>query len=316
MWHQADEVRRASNNSRGMLMEAVPNVSEGRRADVLAALMAAGAGEDAHLLNVSSDPSHNRTVLTLAGTPAGLHEAMLALVAAAIARIDLAEHQGVHPRLGAVDVMPFVPLSGSTMADAVALAKRFACAAADTFGIPVYLYEEAAPAAHRQRLDQIRAGGLAGLAARMALPDWWPDAGPRTPHLTAGVMAVGARPPLVAFNVNLDTTDMAIATRIASEVRARNGGLPGVKALPMWLAHRSLAQVSMNLVDLDRTTAADAFAAVAHAAGTLGVTVVDSEVVGLIPRAALGGRLPRELQIADWTDALLLEEQLRRAGLT
>ena len=128
-------------------------------------------------------------------------------------------------------------------------------------------------------------------------------------------MAVGARPPLVAFNVNLDTTDMAIATRIASEVRARNGGLPGVKALPMWLAHRSLAQVSMNLVDLDRTTAADAFAAVAHAASTLGVTVVDSEVVGLIPRAALGGRSPRELQIADWTDALLLEEQLRRAGL-
>ena len=153
-----------------MVMEAVPNVSEGRRADVLAALMAAGAGEDAHLLNVSSDPSHNRTVLTLAGTPAGLHEAMLALVAAAIARIDLAEHQGVHPRLGAVDVMPFVPLSGSTMADAVALAKRFAGAAADTFGIPVYLYEEAAPAAHRQRLDQIRAGGLAGLAETLVRP--------------------------------------------------------------------------------------------------------------------------------------------------
>ena len=298
-----------------MVMEAVPNVSEGRRADVLAALAASCVREDAHLLNVSSDPSHNRTVLTVAGTPAGIHKAMLALVAAAIARIDLGRHQGVHPRLGAVDVMPFVPLSDATMADAVALARRFASAAADAFGIPVYLYEEAAPAAHRRRLDQLRAGGLDGLEARMHLPGWLPDAGPRVPHPTAGVMAIGARKPLVAFNVNLNTTDMTIATRIATAVRARDGGLPGVKALPMWLAHRAVAQVSMNLVDLDRTTAADAFAAVAHAAGTLGITVVDSEVVGLIPRAALGGRSPEDLRIAGWSDALLLEEQLRRAGL-
>ena len=298
-----------------MVMEAVPNVSEGRRAGVLTTLAASCVREDVNLLNVSSDPSHNRTVLTVAGTPAGIHEAMLALVAAAIARIDLSRHQGVHPRLGAVDVMPFVPLSGWTMADAVALARRFAGAAADAFGMPVYLYEEAAPAAHRRRLDQLRAGGLDGLAARMHLPGWLPDAGPRVPHPTAGVMAIGARKPLVAFNVNLDTADMAIAARIATAVRARNGGLPGVKALPMWLAHRSLAQVSMNLVDLDRTTAADAFAAVAQAARTLGVTVVESEVVGLIPRAALGGRSPQKLRIAGWSDALLLEEQLRRAGL-
>lgn len=299
-----------------MVLETVPNVSEGRRAGTLTVLAATCESADAHLLNVSSDPSHNRTVLTVAGTPGGLHDAMLALVAAAVARIDLGQHQGVHPRLGAVDVMPFVPLAGSTMADAIALARRFAGAAADAFGLPVYLYEEAAPAAHRRRLDQLRAGGLEGLAARMHLPDWLPDRGPHIPHPTAGVIAVGARKPLVAFNVNLDTTDMTVARRIASAVRARDGGLPGVKALPMWLAHRSLAQVSMNLVDLDQSTAADAFAAVARAAGALGVTVLDSEVVGLIPRAALGGRSPGDLRIAGWTDGLLLEEQLRRAGLT
>ena len=285
-----------------MVLEAVPNVSEGRRTGALTALVATCESPDAHLLNVSSDPSHNRTVLTVAGTPGGLHDAMLALVAVALA-------------LGAVDVMPFVPLSGSTMADAIALARRFAGAAADAFDLPVYLYDEAAPAAHRRRLDQLRAGGLDGLTARMQRPDWLPDRGPRVPHPTAGVIAVGARKPLVAFNVNLNTTDMTVARRIASAVRARDGGLPGVKALPMWLAHRSLAQVSMNLVDLDQSTAADAFAAVERAASALGVTVLDSEVVGLIPQAALGGRSPRDLQIAGWMDGLLLEEQLRRAGL-
>ena len=298
-----------------MVLEAVPNVSEGRRAGALTALVATCESPDAHLLNVSSDPSHNRTVLTVAGTPGGLPAAMLALVAVALAQIDLRQHQGVHPRLGAVDVMPFVPLSGSAMADAIALARRFADAAADAFDLPVYLYDEAAPAAHRRRLDQLRAGGLEGLTARMQRPDWLPDRGPRVPHPTAGVIAVGARKPLVAFNVNLNTTDMTVARRIASAVRARDGGLPGVKALPMWLAHRSLAQVSMNLVDLDQSTAADAFAAVARAASALGVTVLDSEVVGLIPQAALGGRSPRDLQIAGWMDGLLLEEQLRRADL-
>ena len=298
-----------------MVLEAVPNVSEGRRAGTLATLAATCESPDAHLLSVSSDPSHNRTVLTVAGTPGGLHDAILALVAAAVAHIDLRQHQGAHPRLGAVDVIPFVPLSGAAMADAIALARSVAGAVADAFDLPVYLYEEAAPANHRRRLDQLRAGGLEGLTARMHLPDWLPDRGPRVPHPTAGVVAVGARKPLVAFNVNLGTTDMAIARHIATAVRARNGGLPGVKALPMWLAHRSLAQVSMNLVDLDQSTVADAFAAVARAATALGVTVLDSEVVGLIPRAALGGRSPGELQIAGWTDELLLEEQLRRAGL-
>lgn len=298
-----------------MVIEAVPNVSEGRRSSVLASLAAACGSAGAHLLHASSDPSHHRTVFTVAGTGDALHGAMLALVAAAVEHIDLGRHTGVHPRLGAVDVMPFVPLAGATMADAVALARRVAAAAADRFGLPVFLYEEAAPAPHRRRLDQLRAGGLEGLSARMRHPEWVPDAGPCVPHPTAGVMAVGARWPLVAFNVNLETADLTVARRIAAAIRARDGGLPGVKALGLWLAHRGLAQVSMNLVDLRHTTVAGAFDAVVAAARGLGVAVLESEIVGLVPRAALGGRSPLELRIAGWSDGLILEEQLRRAGL-
>ncbi|MGE3340319.1 MAG: glutamate formiminotransferase, partial [Alphaproteobacteria bacterium] len=193
--------------------------------------------------------------------------------------------------------------------------RRTATAIAATLDVPVFLYEEAATAAHRRRLDQIRAGGLPGLAERMLRPDWAPDAGPARPHPSAGVFVIGARRPLVAYNVDLDTRDMAAATAIARQVRARDGGLPGVKALPMWLAHRDRAQVSMNLTDLEQTTAAQAFDAVVHAAATAGIRVAESEVVGLIPEAALGGRTPADLRIANWTGDLLLEAQLQRAGL-
>ncbi|MGE0394839.1 MAG: glutamate formimidoyltransferase [Vicinamibacterales bacterium] len=298
-----------------MLIETIPNVSEGRRSAVIGALARCCTAGGAHLLHTSSDPSHNRTVLTVAGTPEAVHQAMLALAAEAVRLIDLRRHDGVHPRVGAVDVMPFVPLAGAAMADAVALARRTATAIAATLDVPVFLYEEAATAAHRRRLDQIRAGGLPGLAERMLRPDWAPDAGPARPHPSAGVFVIGARRPLVAYNVDLDTRDMAAATAIARQVRARDGGLPGVKALPMWLAHRDRAQVSMNLTDLEQTTAAQAFDAVVHAAATAGIRVAESEVVGLIPEAALGGRTPADLRIANWTGDLLLEAQLQRAGL-
>lgn len=298
-----------------MLIETIPNVSEGRRADVVEALARCCTAGGAHLLHTSSDPSHNRTVLTCAGSPDAVCTAMRALAAEAVARIDLRTHDGVHPRIGAVDVMPFVPLAGASMPDAVALARRTATAIAAALDVPVFLYEEAATAPHRRRLDQIRAGGLAALAGRMQRDDWTPDAGPRQPHPTAGVFVVGARRPLVAFNVDLDTRDMTAAAAIARQVRARDGGLPGVKALPMWLAHRDRAQVSMNLTDLEQTNAAQAFDAVAAAAATAGIRVVESEVVGLIPEAALGGRAPDALRIGNWTPGLLLETQLQRAGL-
>jgi len=298
-----------------MIIEAIPNVSEGRRPDVIDALARSCTVDGARLLHVSSDPSHNRTVLTVAGGPRAVRAAMLALTAEAIRLLDLRQHDGVHPRIGAVDVMPFVPLMGASMADAVSLALEAATAIAEAHAVPVFLYEEAATAAHRRRLDQIRAGGPAALAERMRRPEWTPDAGPSRPHPTAGVFVVGARRPLVAFNVDLDTTDMAATAAIARQVRARDGGLPGVKALPMWLAYRGRAQVSMNLTDLERTTAAQAFDAVAHAAAAAGIRVVESEVIGLIPEAALGGRAPEDLRIGNWTPDLLLEEQLRRAGL-
>lgn len=298
-----------------MLIETIPNVSEGRRADVISALAQCCTTAGARLLHVSSDPSHNRTVLTGAGTPDAAHAAMLALAAEAVRRIDLRTHDGVHPRIGAVDVMPFVPLTGASIPDAVALARRTATEIASSLGVPVFLYEEAATATHRRRLDQIRAGGLDALAARMQQADWTPDAGPGRPHPTAGVFVIGARRPLVAFNVDLDTRDMVATAAIARHVRARDGGLPGVKALPMWLAHRDRAQVSMNLTDLDRTNAAQAFDAVARAAAAAGIPVIESEIVGLIPEAALGGRSPEELRIGHWTPDLLLEVQLRRAGL-
>lgn len=299
-----------------MLLEAVPNVSEGRDPARVRHLADACARGGASLLHTSSDPSHHRSVLTVAGSPAALAAAMLDLVEAAVATIDLRTHDGEHPRLGAVDVMPFVPLAGASMSDAVALAREVGAAVAVRFGLPVYLYEEAAPAPHRRRLDQLRAGGLPGLSARMSDPGWQPDFGPHRPHPSAGVLAVGARRPLVAFNVNLATTDRAIAAAIARTVRGRDGGLPGLKALPMTLGHRGRAQVSMNLVNLEQTTVADAFDAVCRAAAALGVGIAESEVVGLLPQMALGGRTPADLRIEHWSDDLLLETQLTRAGLT
>jgi glutamate formiminotransferase len=298
-----------------MLIESIPNVSEGRRADVIDALAHACRTGVAHLLHSTSDPSHHRTVFTCAGTPETLHAAMLALAAEAVRRIDLRTHAGVHPRVGAVDVMPFVPLTGAAMEDAISLARRAAMAIGTTLDVPVFLYEEAATSGHRRRLDQIRAGGLDALAARMQHPDWTPDAGPSSPHPTAGVFVIGARRPLVAFNVDLDTRDMAATAAVARRVRARDGGLAGVKALPLWLAHRERTQVSMNLTDLEQTNAAQAFDAVARAAADAGIAVAESEVIGLIPEAALGGRAPADLRIGNWTPDLLLETRLRRAGL-
>ena len=299
-----------------MLIETIPNVSEGRDTAVIGALAQRCATGAARLLHTSSDPSHNRTVLTVAGPPDGVTAAMRALAADAVRLIDLRGHEGVHPRVGAVDVMPFVPLDGATMADAVALARDTAAWVGSALGVPVFLYEEAATAPHRRRLDHIRSGGLAALAARMAQTGWTPDAGPTTPHPSAGVFVIGARRPLVAFNVDLRSTDMAATAAIARQVRERDGGLPGVKALPLWLAHRGRTQVSMNLTDLERTNAAQAFDAVARAAAAAGIAVAESEVVGLIPAAALGGRSPEDLRIGNWSANLLLEERLRSAGLT
>ncbi|HET9209345.1 MAG TPA: glutamate formimidoyltransferase, partial [Thermoanaerobaculia bacterium] len=239
-------------------LECVPNVSEGRRPEVVARLAAAASSvPGVRLLDLSSDPDHNRSVLTLAGEPEGLHQGLLALYEAAVAEIDLTRHEGVHPRIGAVDVVPFVPLGDTPMEAAAAAANRLAPVVARRFGLPVYLYERAARRPERRLLANIRGnsrrGGLEGLAARLADPAWAPDFGPARPHPTAGATVIGARFFLIAFNAVLATSDVGIARAIAVQVRESGGGLPAVRAMGVHLASRGLAQVSMNLVDYRRT---------------------------------------------------------------
>ncbi len=275
----------------------MPNVSEGRRPAIVDRMArAVRAVPGVRLLDRSSDPAHNRSVFTLVGEPDPLANAALALAERAVADIDLRYHTGVHPRIGALDVLPFVPLDDTPMAACVALARRTGAAIAGRWGVPVYLYEDAAAAPERRRLEDVRRGGLEGLAARIAEPAWWPDFGPRALHPTAGACAVGARKLLVAFNVNLATTRLDVARAIAATIRERGGGLPAVKALGLPLADRGIVQVSMNLTDVDRTPMPVAFQAVSREAARRGVAVAGSEVIGLVPRAALAGATPEDLQ--------------------
>ncbi len=268
-------------------LECVPNVSEGRRLDVVARLAgAAAAAPGVRLLDVSSDPDHNRSVLTLAGEADGLHAALLALYEVALAEIDLTGHLGVHPRVGAVDVVPFVPLGDTPMAAAVAAAERLAPEVARRFGLPVYLYERTARRPERTALADIRRGGFEGFAGKIAEAAWAPDFGPARVHPTAGVTVIGARFFLIAFNAVLETPDVAVARAVARKVRESGGGLPAVRAMGVYLASRGRAQVSMNLVDYRRTSVLRALTQVRQEAEALGTRVLESEVIGLMPEEA------------------------------
>ena len=293
------------------LIEAVPNVSEGRRRNVVDALAAAVGGvPGATLLDTSSDPAHNRSVFTLVGDAAALKSALLELYAAALACIDLRTHSGVHPRIGAVDVTPFVPLDATGMPACVALATELGEAVARRFELPVYLYERAARTPDRRRLELIRRGGFENLGAKMRRPEWRPDFGPAAPHPTGGATAIGARRLLVAFNVNLDTGDIDVARRIARAVRASDGGLEAVKAIGVRTDSPEVVQVSMNLVDFERTPLHEAFEAVRREASRLGVEVRNSEVVGLVPAAALLPTAARALRIDGFTLHRVLDHRL------
>jgi glutamate formiminotransferase / 5-formyltetrahydrofolate cyclo-ligase len=297
-----------------LLLECVPNLSEGRRPDVVARLAAAVStlSNGVRLLDVSSDPDHNRTVLTLAGDADGLHEALLALYAEALAAIDLTRHAGVHPRVGAVDVVPFVPLGETPMAAAVAAAERLGAAVAERFGLPVYLYEEAARHPERQRLADVRRGGFESLADKLRDPAWRPDFGPARRHPTAGATVIGARFFLIAFNALLDTPDVEIARAVARRVRESSGGLPAVRAMGVFLPSRGRAQVSMNLVDYRRTSLWTALERVRREAAELGAQVAETEVVGLLPEAAAAGALREALQCPGLDSTVLLERRLER----
>lgn len=290
------------------LLESVPNLSEGRCPEVVARLAAAASAPGVRLLDLSSDPDHNRSVLTLAGEPEALHQGLLALYEAALAEIDLTRHQGVHPRIGAVDVTPFIPLGDTPMEVAVAAADRLGEEVARRFGLPVYLYERAARRPERARLADIRRGGFEGLAARLGDPAWAPDFGPARPHPTAGATVIGARFFLIAFNAVLATPDVGAARAIACKVRESGGGLPAVRAMGVLLASRGLAQVSMNLVDYRRTPILTALRRVEEEAAALGTRVVETEIVGLVPAEAVRGVTAEEMRLVGRLP--VLEERL------
>jgi glutamate formiminotransferase len=295
------------------MIECVPNVSEGRRADVIESLAAAiGSVEGVQLLHWCADPSHNRSVFTFAGEAEPLQQAVLKLFGQAIARIDLRSHQGVHPRIGVVDVVPFVPLAGSTMSECVTTARATAEAAAKRFAIPVYLYEEAASSSLRRNLADIRRGGFEALALRMADTQWLPDYGPPAPHPTAGATAIGARRALIAYNVNLATDRLDVARRIASRIRSSSGGLPAVKAMGVPLDHRGVVQVTMNLTDYQQTSMRRAFDFIRQEAEREGVTILESELIGLVPADAMADVTPEYLKLTGFDPSLILENRLKR----
>jgi glutamate formiminotransferase len=295
-----------------MVIECVPNVSEGRRSDVVARMADAIRGvRGVRLLDFSSDASHNRSVFTLAGDAAGVEEAVMALFERAIADIDLRTHRGEHPRMGAVDVVPFVPIEGVSMADCVALAKRVGAAVADRFMIPVYLYEEASTTPARKNLEDIRRGEFEGLAAKMAAEGWAPDFGPREPHPSAGAAVIGARMALIAYNINLATDRLDVAKKIAAAIRHSSGGYRYVKAAGFKLEDRGIVQVSMNLTNYEKTPIFRVFETVKREAERYGVSILESEIVGLVPSAALNGAAQFYLQIEGFTPDQVLENKLR-----
>ena len=294
------------------IIECVPNISEGRRADVVERIVdTVRRVPGARLLDYSSDASHNRSVITLAGDAAPLKAAVLALFEAAIGAIDLRAHTGEHPRLGAVDVVPFVPIEGVTMQDCVALAKETAREVAERFGVPVYLYEEASSNALRKNLEDIRRGEFEGIAAKMATEGWTPDFGPSTPHPSAGASVIGARMPLIAYNINLNTNRLDVAKKIAAAVRFSSGGFRFVKAMGVTLAERGIVQVSMNLTNYEKTPILRVFEAVKSEAERYGVSVLESEIVGLVPSAALVDVGVSTLQLTQFTRDQILESRLR-----
>ena len=295
-----------------ILIECVPNVSEGRRPEVVEALAdAIRRVPGARLLDYTSDAAHNRTVFTLVGDGASLEEAVVALYRRALADIDLRAHRGAHPRVGAVDVVPFVPLENATMDDCVVLTRRVAAAVASRFQVPVYLYEEASTSPSRRNLEDIRRGQFEGLASKMASAGWTPDFGPTVPHESAGASAIGARTALIAFNINLATDRLDVAKRIAASIRFSSGGYRYVKAMGIALEARGIVQVSMNLTNYQETPIYRVFEAVKREAERYGVRVLESEIVGLVPSAALASAAEFHLQLEGFRQDKVLENRLR-----
>lgn len=295
------------------IVECVPNFSEGRNPSTVQALIASVTSvPDVWLLDYTMDPDHHRSVLTFAGSPEAVGEAALRAIRTATRLIDLRHHVGEHPRVGATDVVPLVPVQGIMMEECVQLARRIGQEAGTELSIPVFLYEAAATHPDRVRLEAIRQGELPGLASRIASdPSWAPDFGPSRLHETAGAIVVGARRPLIAFNVNLKTTDLAIAQAIAKTIRHSSGGWPCLKAIGVRLASRGLVQVSMNLTDYHVTPLHVAFQAVKMEAAKHEVDIAGSEIIGLVPQDALDQVGAASLQLERFDPGQILDTKIR-----
>jgi glutamate formiminotransferase len=290
-----------------LALEAVPNVSEGRDPTVVAALADAFTSEGARLLDVHSDPDHHRSVLTLVGDDDELAASLVAGVEAAVEHIDLRRHEGVHPRVGAADVVPVVPLRPEDMARAEAVALEVAERIGRTLDMPVFLYGSSAD---DLRPAFFRSGGTAELQRRIDAGELIPDFGPGRLHPSAGAVLVGARAPLVAFNIELDTADVYVARDVAAAVRESSGGLRGVQAIGLLLARTGRAQVSMNLVELGAARLHDVVARVAEEAGARGVAVASGELVGLVPGAAVAAAAAAPLALPDLAADRVLEVRM------
>lgn len=270
------------------IMECVPNFSEGRDLGKIEKIIEPfRARQGVKLLDYSNDEDHNRLVVTVVGEPEALKAALLEAVGQAVVLIDLNLHSGQHPRMGAVDVIPFIPIKGCTMDEAIALSKEVGEQIATLYQVPVFLYEKSATAPHRENLAAVRKGEFEGMAEKIKLTEWQPDFGPAERHPTAGTVAVGARMPLVAYNVNLGTADLNIASDIARKIRFIGGGLRYCKAMGVELKERGIVQVSINMTDYTRTALYRAFELVKIEARRYGVPVVGSEIIGLVPMEAL-----------------------------
>ena len=270
------------------IMECVHNFSEGRDFQKIDKIVAPFRGKQGvKLLDYSNDEDHNRLVVTVVGEPEPLRDAVLEAIGVAVELIDLNHHQGQHPRMGAVDVVPFIPIRNVTMEEAVALSKEVGKEVAKRYNLPVFLYEKSASAPHRENLAAVRKGEFEGMAEKIKQPEWHPDFGLAERHPTAGTVAIGARMPLVAYNINLNTPSLEIAHDIAKKIRFIGGGLRYCKAMGVELKDRGITQVSINMTDYTRTSLYRAFELVRVEARRYGVSIVGSEIIGLVPMEAL-----------------------------
>ena len=293
------------------IIECVPNFSEGRDLNKVEKILDCFRGkQDVKLLDYSSDEDHNRSVVTIVGEPDALRAVIVEAIGKAIELIDLTHHEGQHPRMGAVDVIPFIPIKNVTVDEADKLAKEVAKEASEKYGLPFFLYEKSATATHRENLANIRKGQFEGMAEKMKDDMWKPDFGPVTIHPTAGVTAIGARMPLVAYNINLSTNNLEIASKIAKQVRNLSGGFRYVKALGIELEDRGIVQVSMNLTDYTKTSIYRVFETVKMEASRYGINIVGSEIVGLVPMQALVDTADYYLRLENFSMEQVLETRL------